>query len=60
MLVGDTGGLPPQLTSLSTTGLLRDEPALSVERWIDAGVTAGLITVSEDKFPQAGPDRSRA
>ena len=54
MLVGDTGGLPPQLTSLSTTGLLRDEPALSVERWIDAGVTAGLITVSEDKYRRLG------
>jgi hypothetical protein len=30
MLVGDTGSLPPALTSLPTTGSLRHEPAEAI------------------------------
>jgi ATP-dependent DNA helicase RecQ len=50
MLVGDTSELPPGLTTLSTTGLLRHEPSVTIERWIDAGVAAGLIAISNDRY----------
>jgi ATP-dependent DNA helicase RecQ len=50
MLVGETGDLPPSLAGLSTTGLLRQERPETIERWIDAVVSAGLIAVSTDKF----------
>ena len=50
MLVGETSELPPELTTLSTTGLLRHEPSVTIERWIDAGVAAGLIAVSNDRY----------
>ena len=50
MLAGDTGELPPDLATLSTTGVLRHEPPVMIERWIDAGVTAGLIAVSNDRY----------
>jgi ATP-dependent DNA helicase RecQ len=50
MLVGETNELPPVLAGLSTTGLLRHEPAATVERWIDACVTAGLVAVSPDQY----------
>src|SRR5207244_7400358 len=43
MLVGDVDDLPEPLTRLSTTGLLRETPARTVERWIDAAAAAGLI-----------------
>jgi ATP-dependent DNA helicase RecQ len=50
MLVGDLEGLPPALTGLSTTGLLRTMDRRSVERWIDAACGAGLVRLSEDKY----------
>jgi ATP-dependent DNA helicase RecQ len=50
MLVGDTGELPPHLTTLSTTGLLRHEPSVTIEQWIDAGIAAGLIAMSNDRY----------
>ena len=50
MLVGDTRELPPDLTTLSTTGLLRDQPSVTIERWIDAGIAAGLIATSNDRY----------
>jgi ATP-dependent DNA helicase RecQ len=50
MLVGHTSELPPDLTTLSTTGLLRHEPGATIEQWIDAGVAAGLIAISTDRY----------
>jgi ATP-dependent DNA helicase RecQ len=50
MLVGDTLELPAPLTKLSTTGILRDESARSVEKWIDAAAAAGLIAVTADQY----------
>ncbi|MCI0436201.1 MAG: RecQ family zinc-binding domain-containing protein, partial [Gemmatimonadetes bacterium] len=50
MLLGETADLPPTLTSLSTTGLLRGERADTIEQWIDASVAAGLIVVSADRY----------
>ena len=50
MLVGDTRGLPPALTRLSTTGLLRHEPADVVHGWIEAAIAAGLIVASKDEY----------
>jgi len=50
MLVGDTSELPPGLTALSTTGLLRHEPPATLDRWIDAGVAAKLIAISTDQY----------
>jgi ATP-dependent DNA helicase RecQ len=50
MLVGDISELPPSLTKLSTTGLLRHEQAATLDQWIDAGVAAGLIEVSKDQY----------
>jgi hypothetical protein len=42
--------LPAPLTRLSTTGLLRDEPPRTIERWVDAACSAGLIRVSSDRY----------
>jgi ATP-dependent DNA helicase RecQ len=50
MLTGRIDELPEPLTRLSTTGLLRGEPPLSVERWIDSASGAGLIDVSSDQY----------
>jgi ATP-dependent DNA helicase RecQ len=50
MLRGDTSDLPPALTSLSTTGLLRHEPADALHGWIDACVAASLVVVSKDQY----------
>jgi ATP-dependent DNA helicase RecQ len=50
MLVGDTSELPAALTTLSTTGLLRHEPPATIEQWIDAGIAAGLIAISADRY----------
>jgi ATP-dependent DNA helicase RecQ len=54
MLRGDTKDLPAPLTSLSTTGLLRHEPAEALREWIDACVTASLVRVSNDRFQTLG------
>jgi ATP-dependent DNA helicase RecQ len=50
MLVGNADELPEPLTHLSTTGLLKHENQRTVERWIDAACSAGLIRASEDQF----------
>lgn len=50
MLIGTLDVLPVSLTRLSTTGLLRDEPPRTIERWIDAACSAGLIRVSSDRY----------
>jgi len=50
MLAGETSDLPPNLAGLSTTGLLRHEQPDTIERWIDATVSAGLLAVSGDKY----------
>ena len=50
MLVGDLEGLPPPLTALSTTGLLRAMERRDVERWVDAASAAGLVHPSDDKY----------
>ncbi len=50
MLVGDVDELPAPLTRLSTTGLLRDKPPRTLERWIEAACAAGLVRVSNDRY----------
>ncbi len=50
MLVGAVDELPDALTQLSTTGLLRDEDARTIERWLDAAAAAGLVRVSDDQY----------
>ena len=50
MLTGDTGDLPPALTRLSTTGLLRHETPDALHGWIDASISAGLVVVSNDQY----------
>ena len=50
MLVGQVDDLPEPLTNLSTTGLLKAEPPIMVERWIDAACGAGLIAISPDEY----------
>lgn len=50
MLVGNVGELPAPLAQLSTTGLLKYEEQRTVESWIDAACSAGLIRVSADQF----------
>jgi ATP-dependent DNA helicase RecQ len=50
MLSGQLEDLPEPLTRLSTTGLLRDEPLVTIERWIDALGAAGLLRSSDDKY----------
>ena len=50
MLLGDTGDLPPALTRLSTTGLLRQETEGTLHDWITACVAASLVVVSKDQY----------
>jgi ATP-dependent DNA helicase RecQ len=50
MLRGDTADLPPGLSGLSTTGLLRHEPADALRDWIDAGIAEGLLLRSPDRY----------
>jgi ATP-dependent DNA helicase RecQ len=50
MLVGDLDDLPEPLTRLSTTGILREQPVMTVERWIDAMTAAGLLRASDDQY----------
>jgi ATP-dependent DNA helicase RecQ len=50
MLVGQLDDLPDSLTRLSTTGLLRHESLQSIERWLDASVSAGLLQASDDQY----------
>jgi ATP-dependent DNA helicase RecQ len=50
MLTGDTSNLPPALTALSTTGLLRHETADALRAWIDSAIAAGLVAVSKDQY----------
>jgi ATP-dependent DNA helicase RecQ len=50
MLTGRTDDLPPALTRLSTTGLLKDEEPDTIDRWIDAAIGAGLLVVSADQY----------
>ena len=50
MLVGACDDLPEPLTRLSTTGVLRGHDTRVIERWIDAGICAGLIAVSADQY----------
>jgi ATP-dependent DNA helicase RecQ len=50
MLAGDTSDLPPALTRLSTTGLLRHEGADALHEWISACVAASLVVVSKDQY----------
>jgi ATP-dependent DNA helicase RecQ len=54
MLIGDTGDLPPGLTTLSTTGLLREETADGLRGWIEAAIAAGLVSVSKDQYRTLG------
>ena len=50
MLLGDTSDLPPALSRISTTGLLRHETGQRLHGWIDACVTASLVVVSKDHY----------
>ena len=50
MLVGSTDDLPEPLTRLSTTGLLRDQQARSIERWIESAAVGGLLDTSNDQY----------
>jgi ATP-dependent DNA helicase RecQ len=50
MLVGDLEILPPPLTRLTTTGLLRSMAPRNVERWLDAACAAGLVRPSADNY----------
>jgi RQC domain len=54
MLVGQLDDLPPPLTRLSTTGLLRDQDPQTIERWIDAISAAGLVRSSDDQYRTLG------
>jgi ATP-dependent DNA helicase RecQ len=50
MLIGETDDLPPALSRLSTTGLLRHETPDALREWIEASVTAGLVVASKDQY----------
>jgi ATP-dependent DNA helicase RecQ len=50
MLTGKVDDLPPALTDLSTTGLLRDHDPRVVEKWIDALEGAGAVASSPDIY----------
>lgn len=50
MLLGDSSDLPPALSRLSTTGLLRHETGQGLHGWIDACVSASLVVVSKDQY----------
>jgi ATP-dependent DNA helicase RecQ len=49
MLVG-ADDLPPALSGLSTTGLLRGAAPTRIERWIDAACGADLLSMSTDEY----------
>jgi ATP-dependent DNA helicase RecQ len=50
MLMGNTEDLPPPLTRLSTTGLLRHETSDALSAWIDASIAAGLVASTQDQY----------
>jgi ATP-dependent DNA helicase RecQ len=50
MLAGDLEDLPASLTTLSTTGLLKDEDPRTIEKWIDAACASGMVKSSDDKY----------
>jgi len=50
MLMGETRELPPALTRLSTTGLLRHETSDVLHEWIEAAISAALVVVSNDQY----------
>jgi len=50
MLTGRTEGLPESLTGLTTTGLLKETPAATIENWIEAAAGAGLLRATEDSY----------
>jgi len=50
MLTGQLDDLPPALTALSTTGLLREHDPRIVEKWIDALEGAGAVASSPDMY----------
>ncbi len=50
MLTGHLDDLPPALTTLSTTGLLRDQDPRIVEKWIDALEGGGALAASPDVY----------
>src|SRR6202008_4650226 len=50
MLAGNVHDLPPALSRLSTTGLLRHETPETLHRWIDASIAAGLVVTSKDRY----------
>ena len=50
MLTGRLEDLPESLAGLSTTGILSDRSAKSVEAWIEAAVGADLLRASDDAY----------
>ena len=50
MLTGDTSELPPVLTELSASCLIRHARRETLEEWIEAAISAGLIVVSRDQY----------
>ena len=50
MLRGATRDLPPALSNLSTTGLLKDESDEALSAWVDAAIAGGLVSVSSDEY----------
>ena len=50
MLAGDLEGLPEPLWSLSTTGILADLGAKSLEAWLDAAAGAGYLRATDDVY----------
>jgi ATP-dependent DNA helicase RecQ len=50
MLRGDIDDLPAALTRLTTTGLLKHQPADTLHGWLDAALAAGLVAVSKNQY----------
>jgi ATP-dependent DNA helicase RecQ len=50
MLAGQVDDLPEPLVGLSTTGILRDQALKTIEQWIDAARSAGLLRASDDQY----------
>jgi len=50
MLTGRLEDLPETLAGLSTTGILSDQPAKTVEAWIDSAIGAELLRASDDVY----------
>jgi ATP-dependent DNA helicase RecQ len=50
MLTGRLEDLPESLAGLTTTGILSDRSAKSVEAWIEAAVGADLLRASDDAY----------